>query len=103
LFTWLLCFPRLTTLASLLYFTGAFVASAIWPIVFGLYFKRANAWGASISMVAGSAIGLYAYFAIGFYVAALVSCAVSLLCMLVFALLQKSDFNFNQLSNSENK
>ena len=33
--TWLLCLPRLTTLAELLYFTGAFVASTIWPIAAG--------------------------------------------------------------------
>ena len=29
---WLLCLPRLTTLAELLYFTGAFVSSTIWPM-----------------------------------------------------------------------
>ena len=29
--TWLLCAPRIATLAELLYFTGAFVASTIWP------------------------------------------------------------------------
>lgn len=77
-FTWLLCLPRLTTLASLLHFMGAFVASTIWPIAFGLLDPRANGTGAAFAMVLGTASGLVAYFVIGFYVAALVSAAVSL-------------------------
>lgn len=95
--TWLLCLPRLATLASLLYFTGAFVASTIWPIVFGLYYRRTGGTAAAVAMLAGSLCGLYAYFAIGFYVAALVSCAVSLLCCITFSLLQPAAFSFRQL------
>ncbi|MBT8148205.1 MAG: sodium:solute symporter family protein [Gammaproteobacteria bacterium] len=99
-FSWILCYPRITTLASLLYFTGAFVASAIWPIVFGLYFRRISSLGASLSMIAGSCLGLLAYFTIGFYVAALVSCAVSLVTILSFSLLEQEDFNFSTLEKS---
>ena len=99
-FTWLLCFPRITTLASLLYFTGAFVASAIWPIVFGLYFRRTSALGASLGMLAGSTLGLLAYFTIGFYVAALVSCAVSLLVIVIFSAVNSVEFDFDDLENS---
>src|SRR5690606_593274 len=94
IFTWCLCLPRLTTLASLLYFTGAFVASAIWPIVFGLYFRWPGKWAASLAMLSGTLIGLWSYFNIGFYVAALVSCAVSLVVMLGFSLINKSNFDF---------
>lgn len=96
-FTWMLCYPRLTTLASLLYFTGAFVASAIWPVVMGLYFQRPNAAGATLGMIAGTLSGLYSYFAIGFYVAALVSCAVSLAVMLICIGLKPEQFDFNNL------
>jgi len=96
-FTWLLCLPRLTTLASLLYLTGAFVASAIWPIVFGLYFRWPNKLAASVAMVSGTATGLFAYFYIGFYVAALVSCGVSLIVMLALSYKNKHKFNFAQL------
>jgi len=99
LFTWLLCYPRLTTLASLLYFTGAFVASAIWPIVFGLYFRRTSPVGATLAMVAGSSLGLVAYFTIGFYVAALVSCAVSLAVIALCSALWPSDFGFASLAD----
>jgi Na+/proline symporter len=97
-FTWLLCLPRLTTLASLLYFTGAFVASTIWPIVFGLYYRWASGRAATIAMVTGTASGLLAYFVIGFYVAALVSCAVSLVCITLVSTLEKHSFDFSRLT-----
>lgn len=99
--TWLLCLPRLTTLAELLYFTGAFVASTIWPIVFGLYYGRGNGTAAATAMVLGTAGGLWAYFAIGFYVAALVSCALSLLVMLVGAMLADQRFDFTTLQEGD--
>ncbi|MDT8397093.1 MAG: sodium:solute symporter family protein [Pseudomonadales bacterium] len=103
LFTWLLCLPRLTTLASLLYFTGAFVASAIWPIVFGLYFRWANGRAASLAMLSGTGSGLLAYFQIGFYVAALVSCAVSLLVIVTSSFMGRhGNFDFAQLAAREN-
>lgn len=99
--TWLLCLPRLTTLASLLYFTGAFVASAIWPIVFGLYFKWASGRAATLAMVCGTVIGLFSYFQIGYYVAALVSCAVSLVVILVVSRLDGASFRFESLSGEQ--
>ena len=101
IFTWLLCYPRLTTLASLLYFTGAFVASAIWPIVFGLYFRRASPTGASAGMILGSGFGLLAYFTIGFYVAALVSSAISLVVMALASRAHFADFDFNRLKEGK--
>ena len=97
--TWLLCLPRLTTLAELLYFTGAFVASTIWPIVAGLYWKRANAAGATLAMVLGTVIGLYTYFTIGFYVAALIGAMVSMLIVILTTLLWPQDFEWQTLSN----
>lgn len=96
--TWLLCLPRLTTLASLLYFTGAFVASAIWPIVFGLYYRWATGPGAALAMVGGTAAGLFAYFSIGFYVAALISCAVSLMLIVIVSFMQKTEFKFENIA-----
>ncbi|MCO6412423.1 MAG: sodium:solute symporter family protein [Thiogranum sp.] len=98
--TWLLCAPRLTTLAELLYFTGAFVASTIWPIAAGLFWRRANAAAAVAGMVLGSAAGLYSYFAIGFYVAALVGAAVSMLCVVAGSLLAPREFDWKQLGEA---
>jgi Na+/proline symporter len=99
--TWLLCAPRIATLAELLYFTGAFVASTIWPIAAGLFLRRANAAGAVTGMVLGSAAGLYSYFAIGFYVAALVGAAVSMLCVCLGVLLVPDAFDWRRLSEAE--
>ena len=95
--TWLLCAPRIATLAELLYFTGAFVASTIWPIAAGLFWRRANTTGAVSGMVLGSLAGLYSYFAVGFYVAALVGAAVSMVCVLVTSLLVPAAYDWNDL------
>jgi Na+/proline symporter len=97
--TWLLCLPRLTTLAELLYFTGAFVASTIWPIAAGLFWRKANAAGAALAMIAGTAIGLAGYFLIGFYVAALISAAVSMSIVLLSTWLRPADYDWSALAN----
>jgi Na+/proline symporter len=97
---WLLCLPRLTTLAELLYFTGAFVASTIWPIAAGLYWRRVNPAGATLAMVCGTAIGLGGYFLIGFYVAALVSAAVSMGIVLLSTWLWPGDFDWATLAST---
>ncbi|MDT8383134.1 MAG: sodium:solute symporter family protein [Gammaproteobacteria bacterium] len=95
---WLLCLPRLTTLAELLYFTGAFVASTIWPIAAGLFWRRVNPGGAALAMVAGTVIGLAGYFLIGFYVAALISAAVSMSVVLLTTWLRPHEFDWDRLA-----
>lgn len=99
--TWLLCLPRLATLAELLYFTGAFVASTIWPIVAGLYWKRANAAAASLAMVLGTAIGLFSYFEIGFYVAALIGAALSMIITVLGALFWPQTYDWDRLRSPQ--
>jgi len=95
--TWALCLPRVATLAALLHFTGAFVASTIWPIATGLYWRRASSSGAAAAMVLGTLSGLAAYWSIGFYVAALVSAAVSMVTVLVMTRLRPDDFEWKDL------
>ena len=97
--TWLLCLPRLTTLAELLYFTGAFVASTIWPIVAGLYWQKTNRTGVALAMFLGTLIGLYSYFAIGFYVAALIGAAVSMVIVIVSTCLWPQSFDWQDLQS----
>jgi len=99
--TWLLCLPRLTTLAELLYFTGAFVASTIWPIAAGLYWRHTNALGVSLAMLLGTASGLYSYFAVGFYVAALVGAGVSMLTVILSTWLWPQTFDWADLVEAE--
>ncbi|MDF2179435.1 sodium:solute symporter family protein [Aliiglaciecola sp. CAU 1673] len=75
--TWLLCLPKMATLGALLNFTGAFVASTIFPIVFGLYHPGLTGRFAAAAMALGTLCSLILYFSIGFYVAAISSCLVS--------------------------
>lgn len=99
--TWLLCIPKVATLGSLLNFTGAFVASTIFPIVFGLYYRRLNGVAAAFAMGLGTLCGLIAYFVIGFYVAALTSCAVSLFICLIGLAVKDQQYNWQQLQSEE--
>ena len=96
--TWLLCLPQITTLAALLNFTGAFVASTIWPVVVGLYHPKLNGRYATSAMALGTIFGLVSYFVIGFYVAALLSCLVSGLITLVGVLRCRESFDWQQLN-----
>ena len=97
---WAACLPRLTTLASLLYFMGAFVASTIWPIAAGLYLKRASSIGASVAMLTGTILGLISYFMIGFYVAALVSAVVSMISVLLFMYIKPDSYSWQSLNRT---
>lgn len=81
--TWILSTLKLATLGALLNFTGAFVASTIWPIVYGLYDRRLPGKWAALAMALGTTTGLCAYFIIGFYVAAISACFVSWIICLV--------------------
>ncbi|HRX84913.1 MAG TPA: urea transporter [Phycisphaerae bacterium] len=94
---WLICLPRVTHLAGMIAFTGAFVGSAIWPIAAGLYWRKTNPLGATLGMVAGSACGLFAYFYVGWYVAALIGAAVSMVIVLATTLAAPRDFDWQRL------
>jgi len=101
--TWALCLPRVATLAALLHFTGAFVASTIWPIAAGLYWRKASSAGASAAMVLGTASGLLAYWTIGFYVAALSSAAVSMVVVLAATRLRPDAFEWRRLAGASHE
>lgn len=99
--TWLLCLPRITTLGELLNFTGAFVASTIWPILLGLFRTRLHGTFAAAAMAFGTGCGLIAYFQIGFYVAALFSCLVSLLVCGIGLACKDARFDWQRLQRME--
>jgi Na+/proline symporter len=94
----ILCWPKLATLARVIAFTGAFVASTIWPIAAGLYWKQTNRNAAAAGMLLGTAAGLTAYFAIGWYTAALVGATVSMICVVVGTKLAPQHFDFEELA-----
>lgn len=95
---WALAMPRVNTLAALLHLAGAFVASTIWPIVFGLRWGRGNGAGVGTAMILGTVCGLVAYNVIGFYAAALVSAAVSLVITTLTFWLSRERFAFSELA-----
>jgi urea-proton symporter len=97
---WLLCLPKVGTLATVLFFAGPMVASMIWPIVAGLYWPRATATGAVAGMVAGTTVGLIVYLTVGWYVASLAGALVSAVVVIVTTLASRSEFAFERLGNS---
>lgn len=96
--TWLLCLPRMGDLIQVLFLSGPLVASAIFPVVFGLYWSRPSELAAVAAMVAGSVVGLVAYFWIGWFVASLISVTVSLLVMVVLTLILSHRFDWSSLN-----
>ncbi len=101
--TWLICLPRLGNLMTVLFYAGPFVGSAIWPIISGLYWRRANKYGAITAMVSGSAIGLYAYTAFGWYTASLVATIVSMLVTIAFTIFSSTRFDWSLLNESHSE
>jgi len=99
--TWILC-AREMNLLEILFLSGPLVASAIWPVLGGLYWKRASSTGAVFAMILGSVVGLVAYYKLGWYTASLISAAISMGVMLIFTSFQKQDFDWNTISNNSN-
>ncbi|MCG8451534.1 MAG: urea transporter, partial [Pirellulales bacterium] len=97
---WLVCLPKVTHLAGMIAFTGAFVGSTIWPIAAGLYWRKTNPAGAAWGMFLGSVIGLTAYFQIGWYVAALVGAAVSMVVVVLSTWLAPHEFEWSTLAET---
>lgn len=100
LVAWLVSLPRINDLASVLFYAGPMVGSTIWPIVTGLYWRRANPTAAVLGMFLGSVAGLIAYYKIGFYAGALVGAATSMVFVLVINTLAPRDFQWDRLNEA---
>ncbi|NIR59777.1 MAG: sodium:solute symporter family protein [Gammaproteobacteria bacterium] len=98
--TWVISYLKLGTLAQVLHFTGAFVASTIWPVAAGLYWRRTNRAGAVLAMAIGSIAGMLGFSLVGFYVAALVGAATSMVIVLVTTWLWPQDFQWARLQEA---
>lgn len=94
---WAICVPAFDLL-QVLFLSGPLVASTIWPVIAGLYWKRAPGWGAAAAMAAGTAVGLYAYFYIGWFTASLISAGISMLVMCLTTALAPSPTPFSWLA-----
>lgn len=97
---WIICMPRIGTLATVLFFAGPMVGSTIWPIATGLFWKKASSRGAVLGMILGSVIGLGAYFYLGWYTASLIGAGVSMLTVITASLVSTEDFEWNLLKNN---
>ena len=95
--TWLVCLGENTDLATILFRAGPLVGSTIWPILAGLYWKRAGSKAAVLAMASGTAIGLWSYDAVGWYAAALTGTGVSMCIVLLGAWLFPANFQFDRL------
>ncbi|MEP2023479.1 MAG: urea transporter, partial [Reichenbachiella sp.] len=100
LLAWSACMPRIGTLATVLFFAGPMVGSTIWPIVTGLFWKKANAKGAIWGMLLGSVVGLIAYFQLGWYTASLIGAAVSMITVLLMTYLYPDNFEWKTLDEN---
>lgn len=65
-------------IATVLYSAGPLVASLIWPVIAGLYWKGCNRAIVVAGMIAGTGFGLMVEFGVGSYLGALVGGAVSM-------------------------
>jgi SSS family transporter len=97
---WLVCLPRIGTLADVLFFAGPLVASTIWPIATGLFWRKANARGAIAGMIAGSVTGMIFYFTVGWYSASLVGAATSMVVVVVFTHLFPENYEWYKLDEN---
>jgi Na+/proline symporter len=100
LVTWVICLNEFDLL-TVLFLSGPLVASAIWPVIAGLYWPRANAQSIVAALVLGSGAGLWAYFNLGWYVASLISAAVSMAVVLAGLWLRPAKpFDWHTLNES---
>ena len=95
--TVVLSWPRLDSLASVLFFTGSLVASTVWPVACGLYWPSASRVAAIVAMLAGSVVGLAAYVFVAPYCAAVFSAIVSAVVMVVGSRYWPERFDFTLL------
>jgi len=89
------------TLATVLFFAGPLVGSAIWPILTGLFTRRMNPTGAVLAMIAGSGAGLYSYIEHGWYTGALVGTAASFLVTAAAVASSKTRFDWSRLRGED--
>lgn len=85
------------TLATVLFFAGPLVGSAIWPVLTGLFLRRASGAGAMAAMLLGAGAGLTAYFELGWYTASLIGTAVSFLVTMGALLATDGRFEWRRL------
>lgn len=75
---WVLAAPHWPIIEAL-FISGPLVASLIWPVIAGLFWRRFNRAIILVGIVTACALGVTAYFTIGWFTASLVGAGVSML------------------------
>ncbi len=96
--TWAICVPRLGRLNEVLFISGPLVGSAIWAVVFGLFYRRVNRRAVLLGMILGSSLGVIAYYQIGWFTASLIGSGISLFIIAVGTLLRPDSFDWKSLN-----
>lgn len=100
--TWLICLNKMDLL-QVLFLSGPLVASTIWPVIGGLYWKTTNRGGAVLAMLLGSGIGLCIYYSgpSGWTLASIASAAISMVVTCLTTWLLPEDFDWQELNESQ--
>ncbi len=89
--TWLLAAPHWPIIEAL-FISGPLVASLIWPVIGGLFWRGLNRSLVLTGIVLGCGLGVTAYFTLGWFTASLVGAAVSMLFTLAARWIAPTDF-----------
>lgn len=101
IFAWACSLPRIGTLATVLFFAGPMVASTIWPIAAGLFWRKVTGQTALTAMAVGTISGLICYFWLGWYTGSLTGAAVSMIIVIIGAAFSDSTFDWKVLAEKE--
>lgn len=97
---WLLALPR-WPIQHALFLSGPLVASVIWPVIAGLYWRKVNRNLVIAAMLLGSGTGLYAYFEIGWFTASLISVFVSMILTVAGRFVKPESFEWKGLGAND--
>lgn len=91
--------PKLLSMLQMLVFFGVINGAYIFPITFGLFWKKLNNHAAFWSAVLAMVLGFIAYYRIGAFEGLLVSAYTSLIICLVGSWIKPAQFDWNTLQN----
>lgn len=90
-FSWLLAAPH-WQITQALFISGPLVASLIWPVIAGLFWKKINRPVLLTGIIAGCVVGIWAYFQLGWYTASLIGAGVSMVFTIAARFIAPTDF-----------
>lgn len=96
----LVSLPKFTSMLQMLIFLGVVNAALIFPIAFGLFWRKLNIHASFFAAVLAIILGYYVYFTIGDLQGVVVSGWVSFLVCWIWSLISPSEFNWKSLEKA---